>query len=47
MDFGIAPIVTNTGIMVFLAKFYEGQNKRDIKMCFFRLQGIRMICVRM
>lgn len=27
MDFDTAPIVTNTGIMVFLVKFYEGQKR--------------------
>lgn len=31
MDFDIGPIVTNTGIMVFLRKFYEGQNKEVSK----------------
>lgn len=31
MEFGIGPIVTNIGIMVFLGKFYEGQNKEISK----------------
>lgn len=31
MDFDIGPIVTNTGIMLFLRKFYEGQNKEVSK----------------
>lgn len=32
MQFETGPIVTNTGIMVFLGNFYEGQ-KKEISKC--------------
>lgn len=42
MDLKTGHIVTNTGIMVFIINFYEGQ-KKDIKKYSFGLQRIIMI----
>lgn len=44
MDFKTGPTVTNTGMMVFLGNFYEGQKKEISKCVPFGYKGFFFCC---